>query len=535
MTQPMITQDFYLVAAGKPMAPGGAAEVGNKAWNLMQMAQIGLPVPPAFVLPTSLCAKLSAGQDLPLDGLIGRGLRDVEMLSKKSFGGLRRPLLLSVRSGAAASMPGMMETVLNVGMNDDSVGAMLRASGDPALAWDCYRRLILSYGGVVAGLPDEAFAEVTARLLERHRAKDLTALSFEGLRDLVRALLACYGEEAGEAFPQDVQEQLRQAVKAVFASWNGEKAKTYRRLHGLDDLAGTAVTVQAMVFGNMGGFSGSGVGFTRDPSDGGDRLYLDFLFNGQGEDIVAGRHRIGQSQRLAAMMPEVWRQLQEVRRQLEQHFGDAQDFEFTVEEGRLWLLQTRRAKRTPWAALQIALDLCDQGVIGRDAALAALADLDLAAIERRRLANPELVRRLGSAVVASLGVASGCAAFDVETARQLAAEGMPVILIRRDTTTDDIEAMTLAEGILTAAGGRTSHAAVVARQLNKVCLVSCAALEIDPGGEGGRIGAQIIRPKDWLTLDGNDGTIYADRAQFVIERPEAALTRLNALRLKAAG
>jgi pyruvate,orthophosphate dikinase len=509
-----MTDAFHLVAPGRATSQAGPAELGNKGWNLTQMAQIGLPVPPAAILPTSLCGKTDG-----IDAIVAAALRELEGQSRKAFGGHRRPLLLSVRSGAAVSMPGMMDTLLDVGMNDEVAAAMIRATGNPALAWDCYRRLIQSYGTVVAGLPAAPFHQA---------ATDVADLSFEGLRTLVREHLALYRELAGEPFPQDVQRQLRESVRAVFASWNGDKAVSYRRLHGIDDSAGTAAILQCMVFGNMGGFSGTGVGFTRDPADGADRLYLDFLFQGQGEDIVAGKQRLTPPDRLAALLPGVWAQLQEVRAQLERHFGDAQDFEFTVEEGRLWMLQTRSAKRTPWAALHIALDLCEQGIIGRDAALALLADIDVEAIARRRLANPHLSLRIGAALVASPGCAAGRAAFDLDATRSFAAEKAPVILIRPDATTEDVEAMHAAAGILTAAGGRTSHAAVVARQLDKVCLVDCRDLSFEQGGA--RIGEHHLKSGDWLTLDGNDGAIYAGRAQFTAERPTAALGRLAALR-----
>jgi len=509
-----MSEPFYVVAPGRSVVGVGAEELGNKGWNLMRMAQIGLPVPPAVILPTSLCFNPDG-----IDEIIAAGLRELEAASHKSFGGQRRPLLLSVRSGAAVSMPGMMETVLDVGMNDEVVAAMIRATGDQALAWDCYRRLIQSYASVVAGLPTEPF---------RRQAAEVAELSFEGLRTLAQEQLALYRELAGEPFPQDVQRQLRESVRAVFASWNGEKAVTFRRLHGIDDGCGTAAILQCMVFGNMGSFSGTGVGFTRDPADGSDRLYLDFLFQGQGEDIVAGKQRLTPPDRLAALMPELWSQLLEVRGQLERHFGDAQDFEFTVEERHLWLLQTRDAKRTAWAALRIALDLFDQKLIGRDAALALLEGIDIDAIERRRLINPDQSTRIGKAAVASQGCAAGRAAFDLDATRRLAAEGAPVILIRPDATTDDIEAMHVAEGILTAAGGRTSHAAVVARQLDKVCLVDCRELRFDQ--DGARLGEHRLRQGDWLTLDGNDGSIYVGQARFTVEKPVAALARLAALR-----
>jgi pyruvate,orthophosphate dikinase len=527
-----MAQDYYLVTSGRKPAAGGAAELGNKGWNLMRMAQIGLPVPPAAILPTAMCAMVAAGEDGRLDDILANAVRDLEGLSRKSFGGSRRPLLLSVRSGAAQSMPGMMETVLNVGLNDETVAALVRASGNPRLAWDCYRRLLLSYAEIVARLPIAPFAHTVAAHLAGAGETRTEDLSFVQLRQLTHALLATYREAAGEDFPQDVQVQLRRAVRAVFASWHGAKATSFRRLNGLDDGAGTAVTLQAMVFGNMGSQSGAGVAFTRDPADGADRLYLDFAFAGQGEDVVAGRQRLTPADQLATRLPDIWRQLQLVRGRLESEFGDAQDFEFTVEDGRLWLLQTRRAKRTAWAALQIAVDLFEQGVIDRDAALALLRGIDLAAVERRRLGNVDQCRRLGEATVASIGVACGRVAFDAAGLAALAAQDAPVILIRRDITTDDIELIARCQGLLTVVGGRTSHAAVVARHLGKVCLVDCRQLVLD--GAGAHLGGAAILPGAWLTLDGNDGVIYAGQARFASEKPDAALARLARLRQEVA-
>jgi pyruvate,orthophosphate dikinase len=527
--------EYYVIAANRQAAASGPAEVGNKAWNLMMMADGGLSVPPAFVLPTSLCGRGANGDDGDIEALIARGVTELEALTGFGFGSTRRPLLLSVRSGAAASMPGMMETVLNVGLNDVTVEALIRASGNPRLAWDCYRRLIESYADVVAGLPPEPFDAETAKTVSGLGAAHVRELDFEGLRRLTRAMLETYRDLAGAPFPRDVGAQLSGAVRAVFRSWNAERAVVYRRLNGLDGLAGTAVTVQKMVFGNMGGFSGSGVAFTRDPADGADRLYLDFLANAQGEDIVAGRQRLSDTERLGEMLPDVRAELEEVRSTLESRFRDVQDFEFTVEEGRLWLLQTRRAKRTPWAALRIAVDMVDQGLITPSEALERLDGVPLDALERHSLAADSAIVELASAIPASVGIGIGRVAFGADAAKAMARDGAPSILLHPDTTTADIEAMSLAAGILTGAGGRTSHAAVVARQLNKVCLVGCLEMIIDGEGKSARFGSRTVREGDWLTLDGNTGAVFAGQAQVTVERPAEALARVEDWRRQAAG
>jgi pyruvate,orthophosphate dikinase len=313
---------------------------------------------------------------------------------------------------------------------------------------------------------------------------------------------------------------VSEAIRAVFRSWNADKAVAFRRLNNLQGLAGTAVTVQSMVFGNMSGFSGSGVAFTRDPSSGANELYLDFAFNAQGEDIVAGRHALTDAGKLGRLLPAVRAELEDVRGLLERRFGDAQDFEFTVEDGKLWLLQTRSAKRTPLAALRIAVDLVREGLISPRVALARVDHLDPASLEQRRLSNADALRVLGRATVAGLGVAGGRVAFDSASASALARQGTPVILVRDEATTGDIEGMAVADGILTAVGGRTSHAAVVARQLGKVCLVGCAELRFTAGMQGATIGDQRINAGDWISLDGTDGAIYAGRAQYTQERPQ---------------
>lgn len=514
--------DLYLILPQAPLAKGGAAEVGNKAWNLMRLAQAGLPVPPAFVLPTDWRLRDGPARETALRQALTNGVARLEIAAGLKFGASRRPLLVSVRSGAAVSMPGMMETVLDVGLNGETVEALIGLTGNPRLAWDSYRRLVQGYAEVVADLPTAPFDALVAAALQREDAASERELDHRALRALTLSMLDCYRTLAGRDFPADPHEQLAAAAAAVFRSWDAPKAVSYRRLNGLSGLSGTAVTVQAMVFGNAGGASGSGVGFTRNPATGAREFYYDFQFNGQGEDVVAGRQRLGDHDRLRAALPAVFARLSEICRELEALFRDAQDFEFTIQSGTLFLLQTRRAKRTDWAALTIAADMVAEGLLTPAEALERLEGIDLQGVVRTRFAEPQ-PQPLATALAAGVGVATGAIALDVEAVKRLAAEGEPALLVRRDTATTDIEGMALAAGILTASGGRTSHAAVVARQLGKVCLVGCKGLEIDLEKRQCRIGATLFDEGDFLSLDGNSGAVYPGRLAPLTERPERAL------------
>jgi pyruvate,orthophosphate dikinase len=510
------------ISAGTPLPPGGAAAVGAKAFNLARMAHAGLPVPPAFVLPTRWCQALRRGRadTAAVAAALDRGLLWLEEATGLRFGSPRRPLLVSVRSGGAVSMPGMLETVLDVGLTAAGVEGVERLTGNPRLAWDSYRRFVHGYASVVRGLPAAAFDELLAAALSESDAESERDLDHRALRRLTEAMLERYRVLTGEAFPADPRAQLLAAALAVFRSWEAPKAATYRRLQHLSDAAGTAVTVQAMVYGNAGGASGAGVAFTRNPATGERGLYLDFVFNGQGEDVVAGRRATDDGSRLHSLLPGLAARLEAVGATLEGLFADAQDFEFTVQNGALWLLQTRRARRTPWAAVRIAVDLVAEGLLTPAAGRRLLAGIDLASVVRTRFANPP--EAIAEALVASVGVASGRIALDSAAAARLAAAG-PVILVRQETLTDDIAGMAQAAGILTATGGRTSHAAVVARQLGRVCLVGCTSLEIDLARRRCRIGGQEFAEGDALSLDGNQGSIYAGSLAVVAERPEREL------------
>jgi len=521
-----LPEGLFLIGCGddEDAVPPPAA-VGSKAHNLARMSRLGLPVPPAFVIGTTWCARrdaLTADHWQP-------ALRTLEKQTTLRFGDARQPLLLSVRSGAPVSMPGMMDTMLNIGLNDQTVHGLIRLTGNPRLAWDAYRRLIASYGEVVLGLPAAGFeadlSTVAGMCPERE-------LDFDALRSITRRHLDMVQRLTARAFPQDPHAQLQAAIDAVFASWSSDKARAYRRLNGLDDAIGTAATVQRMVFGNAGGDSGAGVGFTRHPSTGEAQPWVDFLFNAQGEDVVSGRRDAAGHDELAAVAPRVWQELLDATHRLEVEFADMQDFEFTVEAGRLYLLQTRAGKPTPQAAARIALDLFEAGLIDRDEVLRRTALLSESALAEMRLAPATggSARWLAQAQSACTGVASGEIALDEQRARERHAAGVPVVLLRQDAETRDIAALELAVGLLTARGARTSHAAVVARQLGKVCLVGCSALQIDFARRNARFDQQELAEGDWVTLDGHSGAVYAGALEVVRRVPADLLQRLQDLR-----
>ena len=525
--------ELYLILPGAAPSKGGANEVGNKAWNLMRMAQVGLPVPPAFVLPTAWCRRHQPADDQSLREALAKGIARLETATGLRFGATHRPLLVSVRSGAAVSMPGMMETVLDVGLNEDTVDGLIRLTGNPRLAWDSYRRLVQGYAEVVANLPTAPFDLLVTEALARAEAETEQELDHRDLRALTTAMLECYRTLTGGVFPANPRDQLAGAAAAVFRSWSAAKATSYRKLNGISDEAGTAVTVQTMVYGNAGGMSGAGVAFTRNPATGARELYFDFQFNGQGEDVVAGRQKLHDNERLRLVLPAAWARLHEICHELEVLFGDAQDFEFTIQSGVLFLLQTRRAKRTDWAALAIAVDMVEEGLLTPADGLARLEGIDLNSVVRTSFAPP-IPDMLAVAQVAGMGVASGAVALDPDAVKRLSAEGTPAILVRMETVTTDIEGMALAVGILTGSGGRTSHAAVVARQLGKVCLVACPSLEIDVQHRQCRIGGTTLNEGDFLSLNGNSGAVHLGRLAPLTERPERALAAIAAWRTAAA-
>jgi pyruvate,orthophosphate dikinase len=390
---------------------------------------------------------------------------------------------------------------------------------------------VQGYAEVVADLPTTPFDDLLVAELARTDSDNERELDHRSLKQLTTAMLDCYETLTGMAFPTDPWDQLASAAAAVYRSWDAPKAVSYRRLNGIGDEGGTAVTVQTMVFGNAGGASGAGVGFTRNPATGAKAFYYDFQFDGQGEDVVAGRQKLGDNDRLPIVLPAIWARLNGICREVETLFGDAQDFEFTVQSDTLFLLQTRRAKRTDWAALTIAVDMVEEGLLTPAEALKQISTIHLDAVARTHFVDP-LPSPLTTALAACVGVASGAIALDSDAVKRLSAAG-PTILVRRDTATTDIEGMALATGILTASGGRTSHAAVVARQLGKVCLVACPDLEIDLSRRQCRIGGTHFNEGDFISLDGNAGAVYANRLVPLTERPEKALVAIAGWRASA--
>ena len=519
----------------------GADDLGLKALNLANMAGAGLPVPPGFVLTTGFCRRYHADRGGEGRGLldsasaaIGGQLQRLETATGRGFGSLRRPLLLSVRSGAAVSMPGMLETVLNVGLNRRDLGGLIRATGSPRFAWDCYRRLIQQYAEVVAGCPAEPFAGIVEAELNRAGLDDPRQLDFAALEAVAEAFLRCYRQLTGEEFPEDPRRQLSDAIEAVMRSWMSARARAFRQMAGLDDAGGTAVTVQAMVFGNDGPSSGSGVAFTRDPDTGEKKLFVDFCAGAQGEDVVSGRFAVIGAGDLASRLPAAWADLSAAAQRLEALFRDMQDCEFTIERGRLWLLQSRSGWRSPRAALRIAVDMVGEDLIDEAMAVERLAHLDPGALVGRRLAiNHANAAPLARATVASAGCAVGAVAFDPPGIERLVAAGTPAILVRHELGTADIDALRLADGIVAAAGARTSHAAVVARGFGKVCLVGCGGLSIAPDARSCRFGDAAVSAGEFLSVDGEEGVVYRGRLAIAADEPPPELALLEEWRARA--
>jgi len=539
---PQRAADTYAAASRPAVQPGMAGEhlyvlgdsslpipaanvIGGKAYGLARIARAGLPVPEGVVLTTELWRSwVQSGSAEPAVRDAMRGAVDtLERRTGLRLGSSRRPLLLSVRSGAPISMPGMLETVLDVGLCDGTARGLIALTGNPRLAWDSYRRLIESYATVVNGCPREPFDQAVRATLAGADARTARELTSARLEWLTRTHLDLYAELTGSEFPQDPIDQLDGAVAAVLASWNAPKAEEYRRLHGIDEKLGTAVLVQRMVFGNAGGVSGAGVAFTRDPALGERRLYMDFLFDAQGEDIVAGRHTAEGSSELSVIAPDVLAEIERVCPTLEAEFRDVQEFELTVEEGRLFLLQARPAKRTPWAALRIATDQVHEGLISTQTALERVEELDLGDIRRVHVQDSNGWEPLCHAIPASLGVAIGPLALDRKAAERLARAGTPAVLARADAATEDVAAMSIAAGVLTSSGSRTSHAAVVARELGKPCLVGCTDLTVDLEARTAQIAGREIAEGNVVCIEAEAGLVYAGAPTLVEERPLEAL------------
>jgi pyruvate,orthophosphate dikinase len=498
-------------------AEGGRELLGGKGIGLAEMTQLGIPVPAGFTITTDACRAYMALGGLP-EGLgeeVAAHVARLEERTGKRFGDSKDPLLVSVRSGAAVSMPGMMDTILNLGLNEEATEGLARTTGNPRFAYDSYRRLIQMYGEVVDGIDPHRFEQALGDLKAAKGVRNDTDLDADDLRGLVGVFKAISSEELGRPFPDDAREQLSRAVRAVFDSWNTPRAQVYRRANAIPDDLGTAVNIVQMVFGNKGDTSATGVCFTRDPSTGESGLYGEFLLNAQGEDVVSG---VRTPEPLAAMeerVPEAFRQLLETMRRLEEHYRDMQDIEFTIEDGQLFMLQTRTAKRTAAAALKAAVAMVEEGLISREEAVSRIDPAQLDQLLHPMIdprAEPEPAAK---GLNASPGAASGKIVFDADTAEERGKAGESVILVRWETTPDDIHGMIAAQGILTVHGGMTSHAAVVARGMGKPCVAGCEGVSIDSAAKTATIGGHPVAEGDTITIDGGTGRVFVGALELV--------------------
>jgi len=521
----------YIYAWGEGAAEGHGAMkdlLGGKGAGLAEMTRAGLPTPPGFTISTEACNDyFAAGEKLP-DGLwadVLGAMREVERKSGKGFGDAANPLLVSVRSGAKFSMPGMMDTVLNLGLNDETLHGLIALTGNERFGWDAYRRFIAMFGRIVMGVKPERFDEPLEHRKAAHgpEARD-TDLTVEDLKALVSEYRQIVRDETGREFPTDPYEQLDLAIKAVFASWFGKRANDYRNSQKIAHDLGTAVNVVTMVFGNMGDDSGTGVAFTRDPNTGEKALYGEYLTNAQGEDVVAGIRTPAKISQLASDMPEAYDEFRRIGEQLERHYRNVQDLEFTIERGRLYMLQTRDAKRTAAAAVKIAVDMVAEGVISEREAVARVEPAQVDQLLRATFDPVALksAQRIVKGLNASPGAAVGRAVFDADTAVEWVKRGEKVILVRIETSPDDFHGMAVAEGIITARGGATSHAAVVARQIGKPCVAGSAALAVDYGSKSAACSITGIDFDEgaWLSLDGTTGDLYLGKLPTVEARFE---------------
>lgn len=509
----------YLFADGCAEGQGAWRDLlGGKGAGLAEMTNLGIQVPPGFTISTEAClAYYAAGNRYPegLQDQILTNLRKVERSAGAVFGDREHPLLLSVRSGAPISMPGMMDTVLNIGLNDQTVEGLIKTSNDTRFAYDAYRRFVTMFGNVVMGVPHGAFEGLLDEAKRRERVQIDSDLSAEALRELIEPMKTMIQERTGRAFPNRPRDQLRLSIEAVFSSWYNDRAVAYRRLNSIPETLGTGVNVQAMVFGNWGDDSGTGVAFTRDPSTGDKYLFGEYLANAQGEDVVAGIRDPQPILSLQEVMPEVYAQLAQVCETLERHFRDAQDIEFTVQNSRLYLLQTRSAKRTAPAAVRIAVDMVHEGLVDEREAVMRVAPEQIDQLLHPMIDPVAELTVLASGLPASPGAASGRVVFTAEEAVRRQEGGERVLLVRTETSPEDIRGMHAAQGILTARGGMTSHAAVVARGMGRSCVVGCRELMINESSGYCRIGNVEVRAGDFLTIDGASGQVIQGQAPLV--------------------
>jgi pyruvate,orthophosphate dikinase len=496
---------------------GGRKLLGGKGTGLAEMTQLGVPVPAGFTITTDACRAYMREGGLPagLDEEIGEHIARLEQKSGKRFGDDDDPLLVSVRSGAAISMPGMMDTILNLGLNDDAVEGLTHTTGNARFARDSYRRLMQMYGEVVDGIDGHRFEQELGDLKRERGVQQDVDLTADDLAQLIETFKAIYRQETADDFPQDGREQLRRAVLAVFQSWQNPRAQVYRSTYGIADDSGTAVNVMQMVFGNKGERSATGVCFTRDPSTGEASVYGEYLVNAQGEDVVAGIRTPQPIEEIRERLPEAYDQLTDTMTRLEQHYRDVQDIEFTIEEGKLYILQTRSAKRTAAAALKSAVDMTSEGLIGREDAIARIDPVQLDQLLHPMLDPAAEVEVAARGLNASPGAACGAIVLDADTAEERGRAGDSVILVGWETSPDDIHGMIQAKGVLTAHGGMTSHAAVVARGMGKPCVAGCEGLTIDADARTVRIGNHELHEGDTITIDGGTGRVIVGEVALV--------------------
>jgi pyruvate,orthophosphate dikinase len=502
--------------------------LGGKGANLAEMTIIGLPVPPGFTITTEVCTEYSATGKLPADVnvQVDTALRALEGKIGKRFGDLDNPLLVSVRSGAPVSMPGMMDTILNLGLNDQTVKAHAKNTNNDRFAWDCYRRFIQMFSNVVLGVTLHNFEHILAEHKQRYGYKLDTEMTAENLKALVPEYKALVLKLAGREFPQDPHEQLALAINAVFESWNNPRAKVYRRINKIADELGTAVNVQSMVFGNMGEDSATGVAFTRNPNTGEKMFYGEYLPNAQGEDVVAGIRTPFPTSRLEEMFPQVYKELFDTSERLEGHYADMQDIEFTVERGKLYMLQCRSGKRTPGAAIKIAVDLVKEGKITKEQAILRIEPQAIDKILHRGIDPKAKLDVIATGLAASPGAASGICVFDPDRAEKLAADGQKIVLVRPETSPDDIHGIVVAQGILTSRGGMTSHAAIVSRGMGKPCVVGCEAVRIDLEKRVFEANGHTVKEGEIISIDGATGNVIIGSVPMVDPKITAEFAEL---------
>ncbi|HSB53385.1 MAG TPA: pyruvate, phosphate dikinase, partial [Gemmatimonadales bacterium] len=502
--------------------------LGGKGAGLAEMTNLGIPVPPGFTIAASLCITYLETRQFPpwLRAQVETSLQRIEAATNRHFGGKERPLLVSVRSGAAVSMPGMMETILNLGLNDTTVEGLTAESKNAQFAYDSYRRFVAMYSAVVFDLPKGPFEH----LLEERKKKAKVERDIDLPADQMKALVADFKahvlKETGKPFPDDPMEQLWGAIAAVFESWNTRRAIDYRKLHDIPDTMGTAVNIVTMVFGNLGEDSGTGVAFTRDPSTGEAKLYGEYLLNAQGEDVVSGSRNVHPISELKEQMPAAYAELERISKVLERHFRDVQDMEFTIERGKLFMLQTRRGQRSGHAAVRVACEMVDEGAISEEEAVARIPPNDLNQLLHPTIDQDSKVDLLTTGLPASPGAASGAAVFDADLAEQLSRKGEHVILVRRETSPEDFHGMVAAKGILTARGGMTSHAAVVARGLGKPCVASAQQLDVNEEQQAFSVNGRSIKQGEWITIDGGSGKVYLGKAELKTAQLSGNFNRL---------